>query len=466
MANKKNIFNQSMLDKLSSPDQLDKLVVITPLPVWLFVLGGAFIILVALIWSLTGWLSVTTNTNGVFLSGEENYTLASAKAGIVKEVMVERGDTIKAGDVLFKFDTLETERMIEELQERRSQVQDITLYSDNDVASQDTADLISLKLQYQSSGSSVAQSDATIAAYEEELAKIKSQITSAEKKIKSAEGEISRISEGIASGTSTEAELNAAKATYTALSNEYTGLLTKRETINSQISQAKAQKKIASIGDESSKESLSRQFNMTKSGLLNALDKEIRSANRSLDDSSIKSMLNGVVADLKIDVGSAVGQGTEYITIKCDPDENSYIQCYVPITTGKSIKPGMEVIVYPTNLNRQEYGHMLAEVSEVDSFVTSQSDIRHKLGDDILANMFMQQGAVMGVKCILKKDPDTASGFYWSTNKGKSVVIDQSTAMSCDVVVDKSHPISKLIPYLKQKAEEFVGPKPESNTAK
>jgi NHLM bacteriocin system secretion protein len=160
---------------------------------------------------------------------------------------------------------------------------------------------------------------------------------------------------------------------------------------------------------------------------------------------------------MKVGVGAAVGQGVEVVTIRQFSDEDCII-CYIPISSGKKVVPGMEVIVCPTTINRQEYGHMKADVVAVDDYVTPASSIRNALGDDTLAQAFTQNGPVVAVSCRLRTDENTASGYWWSSKKGADLMVADGTLVSADIVTEKKAPITMLIPYLKEKLSSAVEP--------
>ena len=87
----------------------------------------------------------------------------------------------------------------------------------------------------------------------------------------------------------------------------------------------------------------------------------------------------------------------------------------------------MEVLVYPTTVNKQEYGHMTATVVNVDNYVTSTESLRTQLGNDTLVETFLNDGPVIAVTCELKEDDNTSSGYYWSSSKGKDVMLLEGT---------------------------------------
>ena len=109
----------------------------------------------------------------------------------------------------------------------------------------------------------------------------------------------------------------------------------------------------------------------------------------------------------------------------------------------------MRVVVYPSTVNKQEYGHMKGFVVSVSDSVVSYEDMQNQLGDPLLVQSFNQNGAVVRVVCDLEKDESTASGYAWSSKKGASVVLEEGTVIKADIVTEEKAPITMLIPYIK-----------------
>ena len=64
------VFRKSALDKLSSPEQLDRMIVIVSPSFWLFLAGAALIIVTALLWSIFGRLPINVDTQGIYINEE------------------------------------------------------------------------------------------------------------------------------------------------------------------------------------------------------------------------------------------------------------------------------------------------------------------------------------------------------------------------------------------------------------
>ena len=768
----KQIYRKALLERMSSPDQLDKMIVITPPAFWLALLGGAAIVVVALVWSIFGRLPINLEASGIFVSDQMAFTLASDTGGIVSTLEVEIGDQVEEGDVLLTLADEAVQRELTVLLDRRAKVEAVTLTSVNDEVTADNRDLINLKTQLGAAGSESDQNRAMLAVYQSELAALRPQvsaaqaemeaarenyyayirsntdsqieiefseaqskynqqvsllaqaeanlngawtnyyntvdslkmnlsqglsnaITDAEEQLRSAEntldayrgnysmaddgldnlkaqkrtlasslseqnavmakidaaaaklqelavlqaelealkkadgetagdpsesteteGDGSRTDEkakleakiaalsaeinsllreigitsvgqleeaqktvsnniaqiqakiaetesyitsqqkelynlssqidgventidslyaaiskyekgqkilkGISSSTRPEgfhelvesgvlesnsysslqnvysqcqtaedaydeakiehdsalAEYNTLKAAYTAyadgraetdaekeklgtlynqLSSDYNALYSQQTNLEANITSIEGQLRASDIGSEVQSSGYAEQFEATRSAVLDGLDAEIEKYQYNLEKTNIRATVSGNVTDIKVGVGAAVGQGAEVVTIR-QLSKEDHIICYIPISSGKKVEPGMEVIVCPTTVNRQEYGHMQAEVVAVDDYVTPASSIRATLGDDALVQAFTQNGPVLGVTCRLRTDETTASGYWWSSKKGADLIVPEGTMVTADIVTEKKAPITMLIPYLKDKLSMAVEP--------
>lgn len=65
----------------------------------------------------------------------------------------------------------------------------------------------------------------------------------------------------------------------------------------------------------------------------------------------------------------------------------------------------MTVMVYPTTVNKQEYGHMEATVLCVDNYSASDVGMQNLVDADLLDQSVTQEGPVLPVTCEIRTDP-------------------------------------------------------------
>jgi len=605
------IFRKTSLEKLSSPEQLDKMIVITPPSFWIALSGAAVMIAAALVWSIFGRLPVNVETQGIYVNGGGTYTVYAENAGVISEVVVSSGDVISEGDVIAYLNADAIREKMDDYSRRIENVQAVTMGSEGDVVTADNKALIDIKDQMLTVSQTLEQDMALLKLRQEKLAEQRSVTARAEKELKAAEAEYyntlntsdvtsqqiayseaqtnqanaisyleaangsldqarvaltqaqsdydqarnrydqaaaQRISlenavkqrEGelaaamekgdkdtisacqaayeaavqayekyAASGVENEAqaylkqceaELNAARisvndyqadvdrydswknsadeayanardayiaasgnvsaaaANQSVKSNEYnialseyntqySTLISLQDAVDQLMVQTESDRKVL----EAQTQTIYSQFEATKASVIDQLKSEYRQYEEQLEDCAVVATVSGRISDLTIVPGSMVQQGSELARVKQGDGDANVVVCYVALNSGKKVQEGMTVYVYPTTVNKQEYGHMEAVVESVDSYVSSTETLRTQLGNDSLVDAFLRDGPVIAVTCRLKEDAGTISGYYWSGRKGVSVALQEGTMVEAQIVIEEKAPITMVIPYIKEK---------------
>lgn len=596
-----DLFRKSSLEKLSSPEQLDKMIVITPPSFWLAMLGAALIVVSALVWSIFGRLPENVEVQGIYINNAGVQSVYCEGSGVVSELKAHDGDTVKKGDIIALLDTSDIDKKIAEYEEKKAAVENIStntnvnavkISSNKDIIAEyqslyqsvvtldyqtkqlteksavlasteqkykeaetayynslNTGDSTKEQMAYQEAQStySAALSDPNYAIAKAQLDAVKTQLDAANAALTNAKAEY-EASKSVYETAKTAYE--AAKAAFDAAQADYNAKLaaannditnpdvvasaaakdaaesdkTAKETAvtTAESNAATAQaaltaaeaavttaqtayddaktaykpyqdaidnyektkndylKKVESIGSAQAKQGeISNKYNVIaqqysnekstvqnledsvdqtklqidayKTNIISSLKSEYKQYLDQKEASEIKATADGKISDLAVSTGSIIGQGTEAAKIQMGDKSDRVVVCYVPVSDGRKVKPGMNVLIYPSTVNKQEYGHMEATVIKVDEYITSTTDMQQQLGDTNLVEAFMQNGPVVEVRCELKADPSTVSGYYWSSNKGASVNVDGGTMVEASVVISEKPPISLLIPFLKEK---------------
>jgi HlyD family secretion protein len=95
-----NIFRKTSLDRLSSPEQLDRLITVTSPKVWLVIITIGLVLACGIIWGVFGRIPVRVDTSGILLSSGGMSTVASTVSGTITDVNVKNGDALSKGDVI------------------------------------------------------------------------------------------------------------------------------------------------------------------------------------------------------------------------------------------------------------------------------------------------------------------------------------------------------------------------------
>lgn len=92
------LYRKSALEKISSPEQLDKALKVTSPLSWISLIGVTLIIVVTVIWSVAGTIPVTVTTNGIIASPVNTNAVYTGNAGAVVSVYAAVGDEIYQED--------------------------------------------------------------------------------------------------------------------------------------------------------------------------------------------------------------------------------------------------------------------------------------------------------------------------------------------------------------------------------
>ena len=550
--NMADIFRKSSLDKLSSPEQLDKAITIISPSFWIAAIGGGLIIAVALIWSIFGRLPVNVNANGIYMGSDNMHAVVAEADGIVKEVFVSEGDAVTAGQKIAQLDDEIYQTELEKLTGRRDDVEAVTFYSYDDPATADTKPLLDIKAQSELSGTTLSADQAALRERHKALSKQKGTTSSAKESMNSAESTVKKrqneylalqksykkaqeeyseaetkytnflqklaslgvdvsdpdksvrdkndpegndenvIILGIDALTNwpdgtpmteedkadlkkdfhdyktgwedalksvdkeeaaikkKEVEVGTAETKYSQAVQTYNTEKAAQKSLQDTVSQLEAKVKGDKTGRNDQMSALEEQFEAAKGSILDQINQEIAKQSEAANAMLLTSRVNGNVSGLNIEEGNAVQRGMKICKVTSSGNEDTGVICYVPVSEGKKIRKDMKIIVYPSTVNKQEYGHMEGTVVKVSQTVVSAEDMQNQLGDPTLVQAFQQSGAVIRVICSLKKDDSTASGYAWSSKKGADVVLEEGAVITADIVTEEKAPITMLIPYIKE----------------
>lgn len=114
---------------------------------------------------------------------------------------------------------------------------------------------------------------------------------------------------------------------------------------------------------------------------------------------------------------------------------------YVPSSTAKKLREGMEVQASPTYAPREEYGYMYGHITSIGTYPVTEANIMSTLGSAQYAAGLLPDESYVEVRITLTPDPDSADKIKWSNKKGQG--IDLSIGTNCNLLIV----IKKIKPY-------------------
>lgn len=195
------------------------------------------------------------------------------------------------------------------------------------------------------------------------------------------------------------------------------------------------------------------QFDNQKSAVLHDLQDQRDLLLKQAEKSEIRATQAGYIYDVPISEGNAVQKGGEVLKVlRGDLDDDSIV-CFVKLQDAKKLSEGMEAYIFPSTVNRQEYGHIDGKVVKVETMIATKKSMSDVLGNDILVADFEKEGPALEVRLSMEADGTSTSGYRWSTKKGRDIEVSPGTVVDVTVITEEKKPIDLLIPYLMDKLD-------------
>ena len=224
------IYRKSSLDRLASPEQLDKMIQIASPSLWLAVAGAGLVVVTVLIWAIFGRLPDNQEISGIYMSSSGVQGVYATYGGKVSQILVNKDDYVEEGDVVAVITNDSAGLSAEQLKERIQAVEDVTLTSENDQATSDNSQLLEYKLQYQQAGMTREQREEQLQALRQQLEEAKAETAACKARMDAAEQAYlaSVGDDGINSASynyqKAQSDLSSAQSEYQAISSTVSGL--------------------------------------------------------------------------------------------------------------------------------------------------------------------------------------------------------------------------------------------------
>jgi HlyD family secretion protein len=178
--------------------------------------------------------------------------------------------------------------------------------------------------------------------------------------------------------------------------------------------------------------------------------RQLRQLESELEISTeIVSAYPGRVLEVTAMPGDLVNAGSRVITLESFEEPIEAV-IFIPAADGKKVQSGMDVLISPSTVRAEEYGFIIGKVRDVSDYPMTSEGLLRILRNPRLVEELTGTSAPIEVSTDLIEDPDTPSGFRWSSSQGPPNRVYSGTLCSASVTVDKRRPISYVIPILKR----------------
>ena len=163
----------------------------------------------------------------------------------------------------------------------------------------------------------------------------------------------------------------------------------------------------------------------------------------------VLSPVAGHVTEIKAVVGAVVNPGEAVLSLHSGLQELEML-VYVPPGAGKRVEPGMDALVSPVTVRREEFGAIRGTVASLSSFPISLDGMLATLPNRSLAETFSRAGPPYAGRIALSTDATTASGFAWTSPKAASQTLTSGTLATVEIRTGSQPPIELVIPLLRE----------------
>ncbi|MHB8157173.1 MAG: NHLP bacteriocin system secretion protein [Desulfocucumaceae bacterium] len=434
---KGDLFRKVSLDKLSSPEQLDKLITVTTPKAWLSLLAIGFILAAAVVWGVFGSIPTKISGQGILIKGGGIFNVVHSAIGQITDIRVAAGDRVKAGDVVARIDQPE---LIVQINDEKTRLGQLKNLKDQNERERDNfpAGLYEFSDRLNQARSYLAIQEAD---YQGNIKKAEIRQEQANAREINQRDRVNKLTQLFNVGAVSKDDLLQAEKDLELC------LLDVRDA-SVALDQLAAS---YSANIQKDRNSLSLLEGELSTMITDSMDKINRLQDLIDSNSSIVTQISGRVLEVKVNRGDVVQPGTPLVSLEREGKTVMLeVVMYVPAEDGKKIMPGMEAQVSPTTVKKEEHGFMLGKVVSVSEYPSTMQGMMLVLGNQELAAKLAGQGAPLEVRINVISDDETVSGYKWSSSQGPPLKINSGTLCSGSVTVSKVRPISMVIPILKK----------------
>jgi len=411
---KRQIFRKAALERLSSPEQLDRLVPVSDPLGWLVLMTLLSLLFFITLWGVFGKIPEEVNGLGILVSEDGRVLDAMSQSqGTVLKLNVQENDLVEKGQLIAVIEQSnlhdELKSAFETLKERRAEKSQTQQIFENE-----------FKLKEDNSNK---QTEA------------QNQI------VKAARQRSSYLAD-----TLSKRETLAAKGILPR--DKVEEIRTEFNMVQQDLSQA--QNRILELQAES----LSLQSEHAKE--ITRIDQRIAQSKRRIREIKSQLELNGEVlapvsgrvTELKVFEGKVVQAGDALVSIATAGTALEAV-LYIPTKDGKKVSSGMEVRISPSTIKKEEFGTIIGKVQEISAFPATKSGMLTVLQNEELVSEYSRDGAPYAARVMLVRD-NTSSGFKWTSGTGPNVLISAGTTLEAEVTVMEQAPINLIIPFVRK----------------
>jgi HlyD family secretion protein len=408
------LFRKVALERLSSPEQLDQLLVITSPKDWLALLASFLFLFVAVLWGIEGKVATKIQGQGVIVRSGTVLNVVTVGSGLVTDLYVNPGDLVKPNQLVAK---LAEPRELEQIRLAKASLEEAERNRQ-----------LTLRLHEQNARLRVD-------ALTRQKSNVESQIQEIHREAELVSEQVKADEQQLAKGLITPEQILGPQ-------QKLSGLNAQIEALQAQIKQFDAET-FAANSEPIESDVQAKNEIAEKQRSLTALEKELEMG------SNVISPFAGQVVELRAVKGTPVDAGSPILSIQPQAGQLEVI-IYVPSDKAKAIIPGMDAQVSPSVVKREEYGFIRGKVTYVAEFPASAAAVMRNFENQTLVESLLAAGPVTELRLAMAVDPNSYNGYLWSSGKGPPIKLSSGTICTALVVTREQKPVSLVLPYIKE----------------
>jgi HlyD family secretion protein len=410
------VFRQAVLDRLASPEQLDKLMRVTDAKGWFALVGLGLLLVTAVVWGFLGNVPTKVAASGILIYSGGLADVVAMSRGQVTALEVEVGEYVKEGQAIAKVAQPE---LVEQIAAMEAKIAELRRNYEKAKATGER----DVTLRMGASSGERRNLDMSIAANQARAKDLQEKLTTQEKLLEK--------------GLITQEAIQLTKEQLRTIQVEAQSLEASKARVDSESFSVQRVNESVLMGETVQIADAERQLKLMQE--------------RLVQSDHVTSTHAGRVVEVRVAVGDVITPGVPLVSLERVGQKGTLeALLYVDSREGKSLREGMPVQIAPSVVRKERDGLLLGSVRSVESFPSTKQGMMRVLRNEQLVDAFLQEtnGTPIAVRATLSTASDTPSGYQWSSGKGPDVVLTSGTRSQAHVTTRKRRPIALVIPQL------------------
>ncbi len=408
---KENLFRKEALQKMLTPKELDRSLIIVSRKSWLALLSLGLLVVLIIYWGIFGRIYERITASGIILTKQGIYSAYSPANGVVVSVNVAVGDHVQYGDliatILIPKDRAEIKSLIDKIERKQKMSDQIAAFN----ASLDQSNL-NKKEQLQKS--------------------LNTTIDLLKKQVQWSDVFLAKLRGLRARGATSE--------------KEYADFRAERDRVTINMVEKMSELKKAENEYLKEKKEINHEELQLYLELIALSEELVEKNNLYRANSQIISTGTGHVTSVLVEHGMIVDANQAIVNINDTSEsqaDNWVLYAYYSLLNSGKIKAGMPVLITPSMVKAEKEGSILGVVHSVNNHVQSAEALNLKYRNKNFSDAIfkMSDNMPVEVKIMLTGNEKNISGFEWTTGKGPNIRIPEGTYCSTSIAVDTLRPI-------------------------